>query len=52
MKELERERAGAAEQGGEVRALAQDIAPIDDVRPTTIYRSRVTGNVLFRILQE
>ena len=42
----------AAETGGEVRAaLEQDIKPIDDVRATAVYRSRVTGNVLLRLLE-
>ncbi|MCA1826117.1 MAG: xanthine dehydrogenase family protein subunit M [Myxococcales bacterium] len=43
------EKAVAA--GGDVRAaLEQDITPIDDVRATAVYRSRVTGNVLLRLL--
>jgi len=43
------ERAVAA--GADVRAaLEQDIRPIDDVRATAVYRSRVTGNVLLRLL--
>ena len=42
----------AAEQGGDVRAaLARDIAPIDDIRATAVYRQRVTGNVLLRLLE-
>jgi CO/xanthine dehydrogenase FAD-binding subunit len=42
----------AALRGDDVRAaLAQDIAPIDDVRATAVYRSRVTGNVLVRLLE-
>jgi xanthine dehydrogenase small subunit len=42
----------AAEQGGDVRAaLARDIAPIDDIRATAVYRARVTGNVLLRLLE-
>ena len=32
-------------------ALERDIAPIDDVRATALYRSRVTGNVLLRLLE-
>lgn len=41
----------AAEQGGDVRsALERDIKPIDDIRATAVYRSRVTGNVLLRLL--
>ncbi len=41
----------AALAGGDVRAaLEKDIAPIDDVRATAVYRSRVTGNVLLRLL--
>jgi CO/xanthine dehydrogenase FAD-binding subunit len=43
----------AAEQGGDVRAaLEKDIQPIDDVRATALYRSRVTGNVLLRLLSD
>jgi CO/xanthine dehydrogenase FAD-binding subunit len=43
----------AAEQGGDVRAaLEQDIKPIDDIRATAVYRSRVTGNVLVRLLEQ
>jgi CO/xanthine dehydrogenase FAD-binding subunit len=42
----------AAEQGGDVRAaLLRDIAPIDDVRATAVYRGRVSGNVLLRLLE-
>ena len=42
----------AAEQGGDVRrALESDIKPIDDLRATAVYRSRVTGNVLLRLLE-
>lgn len=42
----------AAESGGDVRAaLERDIKPIDDVRATALYRSRVTGNVLLRLLE-
>jgi CO/xanthine dehydrogenase FAD-binding subunit len=38
--------------GGDVRAaLATDIQPIDDVRATALYRERVTGNILERLLQ-
>ena len=45
------EQAFAA--GGDVRAaLEQDIQPIDDVRATAVYRSRVTGNVLLRLLSQ
>jgi len=41
----------AALAGGDLRAaLAKDIAPIDDVRATAVYRSRVTANVLMRLL--
>ncbi|MGZ6142052.1 MAG: FAD binding domain-containing protein [Myxococcales bacterium] len=41
----------AVAQGGDVRAaLEQDIKPIDDIRATAVYRSRVTGNVLLRLL--
>jgi xanthine dehydrogenase iron-sulfur cluster and FAD-binding subunit A len=29
----------------------RDIAPIDDVRATALYRNRVTGNVLLRLLE-
>jgi xanthine dehydrogenase iron-sulfur cluster and FAD-binding subunit A len=32
-------------------ALERDIAPIDDVRATALYRSRVAGNVLVRLLE-
>jgi CO/xanthine dehydrogenase FAD-binding subunit len=47
-----RNAEAAAEQGFDVRAaLAKDIAPIDDVRATAVYRSRVTGNVLLRLLE-
>src|SRR3954471_20191753 len=43
----------AAEQGGDVRAaLEQDIKPIDDIRATALYRSRVTGSVLLRLLEQ
>jgi xanthine dehydrogenase small subunit len=42
----------AASTGGDVRAaLERDIKPIDDVRATALYRSRVTGNVLLRLLE-
>ena len=42
----------AALSGGDVRAaLERDIRPIDDVRATALYRSRVTGNVLLRLLE-
>ena len=42
----------AAEQGADLRAaLEQDIRPIDDLRATAVYRSRVTGNVLLRLLE-
>lgn len=42
----------AAEQGGDLReALQQDIAPIDDIRATAVYRGRVTANVLLRLLE-
>jgi CO/xanthine dehydrogenase FAD-binding subunit len=34
------------------RALAADIAPIDDVRSTADYRRRVAGNLLARCLAE
>jgi CO/xanthine dehydrogenase FAD-binding subunit len=47
-----RNAESAAEQGGDVReALSKDIAPIDDVRATAVYRSRVSGNVLLRLLE-
>ena len=47
-----RQAEAAAESGGDVRAaLAKDIAPIDDVRATAVYRSRVAGNVLLRLLE-
>jgi CO/xanthine dehydrogenase FAD-binding subunit len=47
-----RNAEAAAEQGSDVRAaLVKDIAPIDDVRATAVYRSRVTGNVLLRLLE-
>jgi CO/xanthine dehydrogenase FAD-binding subunit len=47
-----RNAEAAAEQGGDVRAaLARDIAPIDDIRATAVYRQRVTGNVLLRLLE-
>ncbi|HEX4383466.1 MAG TPA: FAD binding domain-containing protein [Myxococcales bacterium] len=42
----------AAEQGGDLReALLRDIAPIDDIRATAVYRGRVTANVLLRLLE-
>jgi xanthine dehydrogenase small subunit len=42
----------AAEQGLDVRAaLEKDIAPIDDIRATAVYRGRVTANVLIRLLE-
>jgi xanthine dehydrogenase small subunit len=42
----------AAGQGGDLRAaLEKDIAPIDDIRATAIYRGRVTANVLSRLLE-
>jgi CO/xanthine dehydrogenase FAD-binding subunit len=47
-----RRAEAAVENGGDVRAaLDQDIKPIDDVRATAVYRSRVTGNVLLRLLE-
>jgi CO/xanthine dehydrogenase FAD-binding subunit len=47
-----RNAEAAAEQRGDVRAaLARDIAPIDDIRATAVYRQRVTGNVLLRLLE-
>jgi CO/xanthine dehydrogenase FAD-binding subunit len=47
-----RHAEAAVEKGGDVRAgLEQDLKPIDDVRATAIYRSRVTGNVLLRLLE-
>lgn len=50
-----RRAEAAVEQGasaGVVRsALEQDIHPIDDVRATAVYRSRVTGNVLLRLIE-
>jgi CO/xanthine dehydrogenase FAD-binding subunit len=47
-----RNAEAAAEQGADVRAaLAKDIAPVDDLRATAVYRSRVTGNVLLRLLE-
>lgn len=33
-------------------AIADDITPIDDVRSTAAYRRRVTGNILWRFLQQ
>jgi CO/xanthine dehydrogenase FAD-binding subunit len=36
---------------GSVDALAQDIAPIDDIRSTAAYRLRVAGNLLQDFLQ-
>lgn len=43
----------AVASGGDVRAaLEQDIKPIDDIRATAVYRSRVTGNVLLRLLEQ
>lgn len=48
-----RNAEAAALSSGDVRAaIAKDIAPIDDVRATAVYRSRVTANVLLRLLQE
>lgn len=42
----------AVEQGGDVRAaLEQDLKPIDDFRATAVYRTRVSGNVLLRLLE-
>ena len=42
----------AVELGGDVRAaLESDIKPIDDLRATAVYRSRVSGNVLLRLLE-
>ncbi len=42
----------AVRDGGDVRAaLERDIQPIDDVRATALYRSRVTANVLARLLE-
>lgn len=32
-------------------ALEQDLKPIDDIRATALYRTRVTGNVLLRLLE-
>ena len=32
-------------------ALEADIQPIDDIRATAVYRSRVSGNVLLRLLE-
>jgi CO/xanthine dehydrogenase FAD-binding subunit len=47
-----RHAEAAAGSGGDVRAaLERDIAPIDDVRATALYRSRVAGNVLVRLLE-
>jgi len=47
-----RQAEAAVAQGGDVRAaLLRDIAPIDDVRATALYRGRVTGNVLLRLLE-
>ncbi|HUJ26112.1 MAG TPA: FAD binding domain-containing protein [Myxococcales bacterium] len=47
-----RNAEAAAQSGGDVRAaLERDIRPIDDVRATALYRSRVTGNVLLRLLE-
>jgi len=47
-----RRAEAAVEEGGDVRAaLEQDIRPVDDVRATAVYRSRVTGNVLLRLLE-
>lgn len=46
-----RHAEAAALAGGDVRAaLEKDITPIDDVRATAVYRSRVTGNVLLQLL--
>jgi CO/xanthine dehydrogenase FAD-binding subunit len=48
-----RHAEAAVEQGGDVRAaLDRDVKPIDDVRATAVYRSRVTGNVLLRLLSD
>ena len=48
-----RHAEAAVEQEGDVRAaLEQDMRPIDDVRATAVYRSRVTGNVLLRLLSD
>ena len=48
-----RKTEAAIESGGDVRAaLEQDIKPIDDIRATAVYRSRVTGNVLLRLLEQ
>jgi CO/xanthine dehydrogenase FAD-binding subunit len=46
-----RHAEAAAAAGGDLRAaLEKDIAPIDDVRATALYRGRVTANVLARLL--
>lgn len=43
----------AVASGSDVRAaIESDIQPIDDVRATAVYRSRVTGNVLLRLLSD
>jgi xanthine dehydrogenase small subunit len=47
-----RHAEAAVEQGADVRAaLEKDIAPIDDIRATAVYRGRVTANVLLRLLE-
>jgi CO/xanthine dehydrogenase FAD-binding subunit len=47
-----KETEAEAEKGHDLRAaLRKDIAPIDDLRATAVYRSRVTANVLERLLE-
>jgi CO/xanthine dehydrogenase FAD-binding subunit len=45
-------RCDAAAYDAARRALAQDIAPIDDIRSTADYRMRVSGNLLIQFLSE
>jgi CO/xanthine dehydrogenase FAD-binding subunit len=45
-------RREAAANDAVRRALAQDIAPIDDLRSTAEYRMRVAGNLLIQFLSE
>ena len=44
--------AGGASIAEAQRALADDIAPIDDIRSTADYRRRVAANLLARCLAE
>ena len=50
-----RKAEAAVAQGGSAdavrAALEADIHPIDDIRATAVYRSRVSGNVLLRLLE-